>query len=199
MRMIVRIAALVLALLLSAPTAFGQGRASVDGKIGAGEYAKSFRHEASGTTLYWSITGDTIQIGIRTQTEGWIGVGFLPEKTSSKHGADQYIFAVEGGKPIAFDLYQAAAVGPPVLDEDNGAKRSILQFAVVRDGNTLVVEFTRKMKTGERTDVDIVPGKNFSLLLALGAGESRRSPHKGTTRWEIPQLRVLVGAVVAVL
>ena len=185
MRMTIRLTALVLALLLSAPAVFGQSRPSVDGKIGASEYAKSFKHDASGTALYWSITGDTIQIGIRTQAEGWVGVGFLPEKTKSKQGADQYIFTVEGGKPVAFDLYQSSAAGPPVLDEQNGGKKSILQSAVVREGNTWVVEFTRKLKTGEKTDMDLVPGKKFFLLLALGTSEAWRSPHKGTARWEI--------------
>lgn len=187
MHLSIKLAALSLAILLgvSAPVALGQSRPSVDGKIGAGEYAKSFKHDASGAALYWSITGDTIQIGIRAQAEGWVGVGFLPEKTKSKQGADQYIFTVEGGKPVAFDLYQSSAAGPPVLDEENGGKKSILQSAVVREGNTWVVEFTRKLKTGEKTDMDLVPGKKFFLLLALGTGEAWRSPHKGTARWEI--------------
>jgi hypothetical protein len=185
MRIVVRLTVLALALILSAPIAFGQSRVVVDGKIGASEYAKFFKHDASGATLYWSITGDTIQIGIRAQAEGWVGVGFLPEKTKSKQGADQYIFTVEGGKPVAVDLYQASAAGPPVLDESNGGQKSILQSAVVRDGKAWVVEFSRKLKTGEKTDMEIIPGKKFSLLLALGAGEAWRSPHKATTRWEI--------------
>lgn len=187
MHLSIKLAALSLAILLgvSAPVALGQSQPSADGKIGASEYAKSFKHDASGAALYWSITGDTIQIGIRAQAEGWVGVGFLPEKTKSKQGADQYIFTVEGGKPVAFDLYQSSAAGPPVLDEENGGKKSILQSAVVREGNTWVVEFTRKLKTGEKTDMDLVPGKKFFLLLALGTGEAWRSPHKGTARWEI--------------
>lgn len=187
MHLSIKLAALSLAILLSvsAPVALGQSRPSVDGKIGASEYAKSFKHDASGAALYWSITGDTIQIGIRAQAEGWVGVGFLPEKTTRKQGADKYIFTVEGGKPVAFDLYQSRAAGPPVLDEENGGKQSILQSAVVREGNTWVVEFTRKLETGEKTDMDIAPGKKFFLLLALGTGEAWRSPHTGTARWEI--------------
>ncbi len=185
MRIVVRLIVLALALILSAPVAFGQSRVVVDGKIGASEYGKTFKHDASGITLSWTVAGDTIYVGIRAQAEGWVGVGFLPEKTKSKQGADQYIFTVEGGKPVAFDLYQSSAAGPPVLDEQNGGKKSILQSAVVREGNAVTVEFSRKLKTGEKTDMDIVLGKKFSLLLAVGASEAWRAPHKGTTRWEV--------------
>ncbi|MDI6772312.1 MAG: DOMON domain-containing protein [bacterium] len=185
MRIVVRLTVLALALILSAPMAFGQSRVVVDGKIGASEYAKTFKHDASGITLSWTVAGDTIYVGIRAQSEGWIGIGFLSEKTKGKQGADQYIFTVEGGKPVAVDLYQASAAGPPVLDDQNGGKNSILQSAVIRDGGVVVVEFSRKLKTGEKTDMDIVPGKKFFLLLALGTGEAWRSPHKGTARWEI--------------
>jgi hypothetical protein len=185
MRIMIGLTVLALALSLTAPGTFGQGRPAVDGKIGASEYAKSLKHDASGATLSWTIAGDTIYVSIQAQAEGWIGVGFLAEKTKSKQGADQYIFTFEGGKLAAFDLHQAAAAGPPVLDESNGGKNSILQSAVDRNGRTWVVEFSRKLKTGEKTDMDIVPGKKFSLLLALGAGEAWRSPHKGTMRWEI--------------
>jgi hypothetical protein len=185
MRIVVRLTVLALVLILGASVAFGQGRPAVDGKIGAKEYAKSFKHDASGITLSWTIAGDTIYVGAQAQAAGWLGIGFLPAKTKSKQGADQYIFTVEGGKPVVVDLYQAGAAGPPVPDDQNGGKTSILQSAVSREAKTLAVEFSRKLKTGEKTDMDIVPGKKFSLLLAVGAGEAWRSPHTGTTRWEV--------------
>lgn len=185
MHIVGRLTVLALALILSAPMAFGQSRVVVDGKIGASEYAKSFKHDASRITLSWTVAGDTIYVGIRAQSEGWIGIGFLPEKTKSKQGADLYIFTLEGGKPVAVDLYQASAAGPPVPDDQNGGKASILRSAVVREGNAVTVEFSRKLKTGEKTDMDIIPGKKFSLLLAVGASEAWRAPHKGTTRWEV--------------
>jgi hypothetical protein len=69
----------------------------VDGKIAPGEYAKSFKHDKSGFTLYWSIVGDTLYLGLEGESKGWIGISFLGEKTDKKKGSDNYLFYMEGG------------------------------------------------------------------------------------------------------
>jgi len=112
-------------------------------------------------------------------------LGFLAQKTKGKFAADQYIFTSDDGKPVAHDLYQASAAGRPVSDEEAGGKNSILAVAVVRDGKSWTVEFTRKLKTGEKTDMEITPGKKFVLLLAVGPAQIWNVPHKRTARWEV--------------
>lgn len=186
MRAIAWFVVLVLWLALSVPAAPGQTRPAVDGKIGANEYVKSSKLDRSGATLYWSVVGDTLQIAIRAESDGWVGIGFLTAKTQRKLGADQYIFTLEGGKPAALDLYQAIAIGGPVADTDRGGKNSILTSAVTRQGKNWIVEFTRKLKTGESTDIELVPGKKIVLLFALGGDMNWKKPHQATRRWEIP-------------
>lgn len=185
MMRIVIIAALTLSISLGVPPTVAQGQAVVDGKIAAGEYADTYKHDGSGIQLAWRVTGDTLQLAIQASGDGWVGIGFLAEKAKGKQGADQYIFSTEAGKPVALDLYQSVVLGRPVLDEEEGGKNSILQSAAVREGKSWTVEFTRKLKTGEKTDMEIVPGKKFWLLLALGATENWKQPHKTTQRWEI--------------
>ena len=178
--------AIVALLLAPVPSAvLGQGRPAADGKIGADEYAKTFKHDASGMVVRWSIVGDTLYLGIQAESEGWVGVGFLADKTRSKQGADQYIFTLHDGKPAALDLYQPGPVGRPVPDEEAGGKNSILQSAVAQQGNTWTVEFARKLRTGEKTDVEIVPGKKMHLLLAVGASDDWNRAHLTTRRWDI--------------
>lgn len=185
MRIAITIVVLTLSVLLGGSPILAQGQPAVDGKIATGEYPNTYKHEASSMQLAWRITGDTLQLAIQATGDGWVGVGFLAEKAKGKQGADQYVFTTEGGKAVALDLFQSVVFGRPVLDEDEGGKNSIMQSAVVRDGKNWTVEFTRKLRTGEKTDMEITPGKKFSLLLALGAAENWKQPHKNMQRWEI--------------
>jgi hypothetical protein len=157
----------------------------VDGKIAPGEYAKSFKHDKSGFTLYWSIVGDTIYLGLEGESKGWIGLGFLPEKTDKKKGADQYLFYMDGGKLVALDMYQTKRTGSPVPDEKEGGKNSILAAAATYEGGRWTVEFSRKLKTGEPTDMDITPGKKFFLMLAHSDKMDPKEEHKKTARWYV--------------
>jgi len=155
----------------------------VDGKIASGEYAKTYKHEKSGITLYWSIVGDTLYLALEGKSKGWIGMGFLPEKTDKKKGADQYLFYMEGGKLVALDMYQTKRTGAPVTDEKEGGKNSILAAAATYENDTWVVEFSRKLKTGEATDVEITPGKKLIVLLAHAEKMDPKEEHKKTERW----------------
>jgi hypothetical protein len=157
----------------------------VDGKIAGGEYAKSYKHEKSGFALYWSVVGDTLYLALEGESKGWIGLGFLAEKTDKKKGADEYLFYLEGGRPVALDLYQTKRTGAPVPDEKEGGKNSILAFAATYEGNRWTVEFSRKLKTGEPTDVEIAPGRKLLLLLAHADKMDPKEEHKKTERWYV--------------
>lgn len=157
----------------------------VDGKIAPGEYAKSFKHDKSGITLYWSVVGDTLYLALEGESKGWVGVGFLAEKTDKKKGGDQYLFYMDGGKLVALDMYQTKRTGAPVADEKEGGKNSILASAATYEGGKWTVEFSRKLKTGEATDVEIAPGKKLILMLAVAGKMDPKEEHKKTERWYV--------------
>lgn len=157
----------------------------VDGKIAPGEYAKSYKHEKSGITLYWSVVGDTLYLALEGESKGWIGIGFLPEKSDKKKGADQYLFYMEGGKLVALDMYQVKRTGAPSPDEKEGGKNSILAANASYEGGKWSVEFSRKLKTGEPTDVEIVPGRKLFVLLAHSEKMDPKEEHKKTERWYV--------------
>ncbi|MFD3006241.1 DOMON domain-containing protein [Thermus tengchongensis] len=174
--------ALVWLLVLALGAALAQAP-KVDGKIAGGEYAKSFKHDKSGITLYWSVVGDTLYLALEGESKGWIGIGFLAEKTDKKKGADQYLFYMEGGKLVALDMYQTKRTGAPVADEREGGKNSILAVAATYEGGKWTVEFSRKLRTGEPTDVDIVPGRKTIVMLAYASKMDPKEEHKKTERW----------------
>ncbi|MEZ0348488.1 MAG: DOMON domain-containing protein [Thermus sp.] len=166
--------------------AFGAALAQapkIDGKITSGEYAKNYKHEKSGITLYWSVVGDTLYLALEGESKGWIGIGFLPEKTDKKKGADQYLFYMDGGKLVALDMYQVKRTGSPSPDEKEGGKNSILAAAATYEGTKWTVEFSRKLKTGEATDVEIAPGRKLLVLLAHSEKMDPKEEHKKTERW----------------
>ena len=162
-----------------------QKAATIDGKVNAGEYAKTLKHEKSGVTLSWSIVGDTIYIAMQVESPGWIGIGMLAEKDDKKLGADSYIFTMDGGKFTAMDMTQIKRTGKPAEDTDEGGKNSILQSAGTYVNKVWTVEFSRKLKTGEATDMDITAGKKFFLMLAEGPEMSLKEEHKKSERWYI--------------
>ncbi|WP_243089809.1 DOMON domain-containing protein [Thermus neutrinimicus] len=170
-------------LLVLALGVAGAQAPKVDGRIAPGEYAKTYRHEKSGITLYWSIVGDTLYLALEGKSKGWIGIGFLPEKGDKKKGADQYLFYMDAGKLVALDMYQVKRTGAPVVDEKEGGKNSILAAAATYENDTWVVEFSRKLKTGEATDVEMVPGKKILVMLAYAGKMDPKEEHKKTERW----------------
>ncbi len=165
--------------------AVAQKAPTIDGKVAAGEYAKSLKHEKSGLTLSWSIVGDTIYIALQEENEGWIGLGMLAEKEDKKKGADSYLFTMDAGKLVAMDMTQIKRTGRPALDTEEGGKDSILQVAGGASGKTWTVEFSRKLKTGDTTDMDITAGKKFFLMIAEGPEMSFKEEHKKTQRWYV--------------
>lgn len=171
--------ALVLAMGLA------QRAATIDGKVTAGEYAKTLKHDKSSTTLSWSIVGDTIYIAIQTESEGWTGIGFMAEKDDKKLGADSYIFTMDGGKFTAFDTVQVKRTGRPADDTAEGGKFSILQSAGTYAGKVWTVEFSRKLRTGDSTDMDISAGKKFILSIAHGPEMALKEEHKKSERWYV--------------
>lgn len=169
-------------LVLALGTALAQAP-RVDGRIASGEYAKRFEHARSGITLHWSVVGDTLYLALEGESRGWIGIGFLAERSDRKKGADEYIFYMEGGRLVALDMYQTKRTGAPAMDEEEGGKNSILSAAATYEGGRWTVEFSRKLRTGEPTDVDIIPGRRMIVMLAYAGKMDPKEEHRRTERW----------------
>ncbi|MCX7782991.1 MAG: DOMON domain-containing protein [Meiothermus sp.] len=176
---------LVALALVACGLALAQRAPTIDGRVAAGEYAKTLKHDKSGMTISWSIVGDTIYIALQVDSPGWIGIAMLAEKDDKKKGADSYLFTMDGGKFTAMDMIQVKRTGKPADDTEEGGKNSILQSAGTYAGKTWTVEFSRKLKTGEATDMDIAAGQKFILMIAEGPEMAIKEEHKKSDRWYI--------------
>ena len=155
----------------------------VDGKIDAKEYATTVKHAPSGINVNYTIVGDTIYIGLESPSMGWTGMGFNPTG-DKKEGADMYMFLFDTGKLSANDMVMLKTTGAPKLDIDNGGKNSILSSAGTSSDKGMVVEFSRKLDTKDKTDQPIMVGKVNKVLLAIGEDPSLTKAHKKGRRWE---------------
>ena len=155
-----------------------------DGKIDAKEYDNSFKGKNVPVTVNYTIDGDTIYFGLECETTGWCGIGWNPTG-SKKSGADMIMAFIDKGKVQFADLLQGRATGAPDLDTDEGGKDNILTKAAAQNGKTLVVEFSRKLDTGDKkTDVVIKKGENV-FLLAIGDKPDFGDRHSRSQREEI--------------
>jgi hypothetical protein len=176
---------LLTALFASLLMVGAQGAApKIDGKISSKEYANSFKHAESGVTLNWQIVGDTITFGLESPGTGWTGLGFNPTG-DKKDGADMYMFLFENNKLVAHDEVMTKATGAPKLDTDEGGKNDILAAAGTMNDKGMVLEFSRKLNTGDKTDQPILVGKSNKVLIAMGESPSFTKAHKRGERWEL--------------
>lgn len=185
MKKLAKLVWIMATMALVSSVGLAQKAATIDGKVAAGEYAKTLKHEKSGVTLSWSIVGDTIYIAMQVESPGWIGVSMLAEKDDKKMGADSYVFTMDGGKFSAMDMIQIKRTGKPAEDTTEGGKNSILQSAGTYVGKAWTIEFSRKLKTGEDTDMEIGAGKKFFLMFAEGPEMAIKEEHKKSERWYI--------------
>jgi hypothetical protein len=158
---------------LAAPTA--------DAKIQAKEYANSFAHKESRAVINYSIVGDTAYFGITIESAGWAGIGFNPTGTK-KDNADVVMWFFKGDELQYADMHISSPTGAPDIDVDMGGKDDILTFAGASDGKSQVIEFSRKLKTGDKTDQDIKKGVNM-LILAVGGSKNFTTKHPRDARW----------------
>ncbi|WP_299429077.1 DOMON domain-containing protein [uncultured Meiothermus sp.] len=171
--------------LIGSTFALAQRAPTIDGRISAGEYAQTRKHERSGLTISWSIVGDTIFIALQIESPGWMGIAMLAEREDRKRGADTYIFTMDGGRFTALDMIQVRRTDDPELDTAEGGRNSILQSAGTHAGQTWTVEFSRKLKTGDATDMEIVPGQRFILMIAIASKMDIKEEHRRGERWQI--------------
>jgi len=177
--------ALFVLMLVVPGLALAQRAPAIDGRVAAGEYAKTFKHDKSGMTISWSIVGDTLYMALQVDSPGWVGIAMMAEKDDKKKGADTYIFTMDGGKFTALDMIQVKRTGKPADDTEEGGKNSILQAAGTYAGKTWTVEFSRKLKTGDSNDMDITAGQKFIFMIAVGPEMSIKEEHKKSERWYI--------------
>jgi hypothetical protein len=163
--------ALFLAITLSAAFAV-----DIDGKIAAGEYSNAATLKTGVFTLLWEISGDKIFMAIEAVSAGWISIGFDPINVMAK---SDMIFAMvgQGADVKVVDAWSTGTFGPHPADKDQGGKDDILAFAGSRNGDKVVIEFSRLLDTKDKYDKIIPAAGSVKVIWATGSSMAFNSMH----------------------
>jgi len=154
-----------------------------DGVVGESEYARSMVLQGPARQGYagglmeisWKNDQEFLYMALNGSTSGWLAIGFEP--TEWMKDADIILGFVEGEKATVLDEYSTGNYGPHIEDTMLGGTNDILQNGGRRDGANTVIEFKRKLDTGDRFDKSMHPGETVSLIWAMADSSEQGVKH----------------------
>lgn len=154
-----------------------------DGVIGDDEYFGSailYGPESSGYSggameVFWTIDDEYLYMALKGDTTGWVSIGFDPLEW--KKYADVVIGYVDGDEVVVDDQHIIDIYGPHISDEDLGGNFDILEFGgLEREGQT-VIEFKRRLDTGDEFDTVIKPDQDLSIVWSMSNSDDLQHKH----------------------
>jgi hypothetical protein len=144
-----------------------------DGVVGAGEYARTMTMQKPASNGYtggilelsWKNDADFLYLALNGTTRGWVSLGFEP--TVWMKDADIIMGSIENGKATVLDENCTGNYGPHENDTLLGGTYDILESGGSETGSNTVIEFKRKMNTGDKFDKAFVPGQQVPIIWAM--------------------------------
>jgi hypothetical protein len=144
-----------------------------DGKVSEGEYSSCMAlsspakqgYAGGEMTICWRSDQEYLYMALAGSTAGWMAVGFAPSEWMKD--ADIILGSVEGGKAVVRDEYSIGNYGPHVEDTLLGGRDDILESGGSIEGTHTVIEFKRRLDTGDRFDAALKPGSKISIIWAM--------------------------------
>jgi hypothetical protein len=143
-----------------------------DGIVGENEYSRSMvlsspakqGYSGGEMEVFWKNDGENLYMALKSDAGGWLSVGFEPSEWMKD--ADMIMGFVEGKSTKVLDEYSTGNYGPHDEDTTLGGKNDIMDFGGRREGDYSVIEFKRKLNTGDRFDKAFTPGQRISMIWA---------------------------------
>jgi hypothetical protein len=110
-------------------------------------------------------------------TKGWVSIGFEP--SIAMNDSDMIMGAVNGSDVTLLDEYCIGKYGPHLPDINFGGTEDILMARGKDDGNYTILEFKRKMNTGDRYDKAFTLGQKVPIIWAMADTDSLKDIHDG--------------------
>ena len=154
-----------------------------DGVVGEGEYSRTMvvtgpaRSGYSGgeMEISWRNDDENLYMALRGETSGWLSIGFDPLEWMKD--ADMILGTVDDGKAVVSDEYSTGNYGPHEADTSFGGSYDILESGGSEaDGHT-IIEFKRRLDTGDEFDKALSPGQRVSIIWAMADSKSRSTKH----------------------
>jgi hypothetical protein len=122
----------------------------------------------------WTNSDDTISIGIKAQTVGWLAIAISPGMTKSR--SDLIIGSVTGSQVNLIDSYDPGFAGSHPQDASIGGKNDLFDITGSESNGVTTIEFKRRLNTGDKFDIPLVNGIN-SFVFAFGADDGMATEH----------------------
>lgn len=147
-----------------------------DGLIADNEYAKM--QQFGEFEVYSRIDGDKVRMALKAKTNGYVAIGFEPAQRMQD--ADIILGFVKDGKATVADMFSTGPTGPHPPDEQQGGKNDVTVFGGSNKDGVTVIEFERKLDTGDPKDKVIKIGDN-KIIWAISeeASFSAKHPKRG--------------------
>ncbi|HIH71760.1 MAG: Uncharacterized protein XD43_0723 [Thermococcales archaeon 44_46] len=155
------------------PIQLGEWKA--DGTIGENEYAHELSLAGGKLTVYWRNDDTYLYMALKGQTTGWVAIGFEP--TDKMKDADMVFGWVQDGNTVVIDAYSTGTYGSHPPDEKLGGSSDILEYAGKEENGVTIIEFKRKLNTGDQYDKAFTPGQKISFIFALADADDFTTKH----------------------
>lgn len=136
-----------------------------DGFVSEGEYPNSVEVSGGRLIVHWNNDAENLYMALEGRAEGFVAIGFDPSR--SMKDADMIMGWVKYGDVTVLDLYATGTFGPHPLDEELGGTDDILQFDGRESDGITVIEFKRKMNTGDEWDKILLPGQTTNFIWSM--------------------------------
>lgn len=154
-----------------------------DGTVGANEYSRSIAlsspakqgYSGGDMEIYWKNDAEYLYMAMRSKTSGWLAVGFEPSEWMKD--ADMVIGWIYETGAVLDDEYCTGNYGPHVDDTELGGTNDILASGGKQDRGYTVVEFKRKLNTGDKFDKAFSPGQSITTIWAVADSNDHDIKH----------------------
>ncbi len=144
-----------------------------DGIVGENEYSRSMvlsspakqGYSGGEMEMSWKNDQDYLYMALKGRTDGWLSIGFEPSEWMKD--ADIIIGGMEDGKATVLDEYSTGNYGPHIEDTMLGGTDDILSSGGSQEGGYTVIEFKRKLDTGDRFDTAFSPDQSISAIWGM--------------------------------
>jgi hypothetical protein len=158
------------------------GTVAADGIIGQDEYKHSLSPPGSGFTVHWKNDDEILYMALTGEVTGWVAIGFEP--TTGMKDADMILGLVSNGAVSVEDMYSTGNFGPHPPDTELGGAYDILSAGGSESDGTTVIEFSRRMETGDEYDSAFTPGQTVRFIWGLANSDTpsfRHNAGRGTS------------------
>lgn len=143
-----------------------------DGVITEGEYTT--KQTIGEIEVLARVDGDFVMMALKANTTAWISIGIDPE--DKMKGADILMFSVKDGKTEFADMYSTGPFGPHPADEKQGGISDVTMVSGTQQGGITIVEFKRKLNTGDSKDKPLKIGEN-KVMWGIGDNTNFAAKH----------------------